>query len=222
MVAGSECRWAPSQRNSCAVVLVPCAADVDSVSFLFCSVCCFLFIIVVVFFSCWWSLLTIPSRSFLRSTDSGVKTDAERAKVLEFLRICYNAEDMQQFREHSEALRQWCNKNGHKKACLSSAICSLLFFFPALLSTHRCVQVYKKFEKEYEPEDRAYMWVHGLTQSRLSGGLHQLLPVRTNNLLERVWRVLKYERVKCFCLRLFFPQATGRHVFFFFFFFFFF
>jgi hypothetical protein len=104
-----------------------------------------------------------------------------------------------------------------------SVVCDLffIFFFPALLSTHRCVQVYKKFEKEYEPEDRAYMWVHGLTQSRLSGGLHQLLPVRTNNLLERVWRVLKYERVKCFCLRLFFPQATGRHFFFFFFFFFF-
>jgi hypothetical protein len=56
------------------------------------------------------------------------------------------------------------------------------------------VQVYEKFDKEYEREDRALMWAHGLTQSQLSGGLHQLLPVRTNNLLERVWRVLKYER----------------------------
>lgn len=51
--------------------------------------------------------------------------------------------------------------------------------------------MYTKFHKEYEPDDRALLWAHGLIEHQLVGGLHQLLPVRTNNLLERVWRVFK-------------------------------
>jgi hypothetical protein len=53
----------------------------------------------------------------LRSTDSGVRTDADRAKVIQFLRECYNAEDREQFLERAEALRQWCNKTDNETAC---------------------------------------------------------------------------------------------------------
>lgn len=55
-------------------------------------------------------------------------------------------------------------------------------------------QVYSKFHGQYEPDNRAVRWAHGLIKHQLLGGLHQLIPVRTNNLLERVWKTLKHAR----------------------------
>lgn len=68
------------------------------------------------------------------------------------------------------------------------------------------MKVYAKFDKQYEPAAKAMMWVHGLIEHQLEGGMHQLLPVRTNNLLERVWKVLKYVTSclrSCYLLTLF-------------------
>jgi hypothetical protein len=112
------------------------------------------------------------------------------------LRLCYNSEDDEQFKQCAEQLRQWCRKNYHNKASASFVFISFgslshRFFF----SFNLCRKVYKKFETEYERDDRALMWAHGLIQHQLVGGLHQLLPVRTNNLLERIWRVFKYASV---------------------------
>lgn len=65
-------------------------------------------------------------------------------------------------------------------------------------------KVYTKFEIEYEPDHRALLWAHGLIQHQLAGGLHQLVPVRTNNLLERIWRVFKYASIMvCDCVLMF-------------------
>lgn len=197
MASRGERRWAPSERHCCAVVLVPCAADMDSVSFSVCCFlvhicCCFVSLLVVVDYDCPLQLFAFHRKWHQDGYRKG-ESDCPVACLLQ--RGGYAAVSRALGSAASVVQQTWSQEG-------MSVVCDLFFsfFLAALLSTHRCVQVYKKFEKEYEPEDRAYMWVHGLTQSKLSGGLHQLLPVRTNNLLERVWRVLKYERVFLFFL----------------------